>query len=467
MAGELEFDAAASNVDGTNPGTALAILSNATYGTTGVSWPAPSPTPQWASSADTEGSLLASVKHENRSIGLNVDVMSVQGLRDLEAKLTKIHREGGTLKWTLPNSEVVIFDLLTVDSFEPTFDPGYFINSGAFCSVAIAMTAKPYGRGASTTLTTHTATTGAPLVFTETGIKGDIPAVGHLRITNTSTTKTVVYWGAQSRYYDAASTAAIFYEAEDGFNSGGSDAVGPSGASGGGTNKVVQHLNVGTTGSLSYFVSPSGGSTIVNVGTYRVFARVQADAANTGICSARLSYLRDFTGSQVDRDWVPVATSGGSAIVGSWVIVDLGMVSINPATSPATANWQAKMYVKSTVATDDFYWDWVALFPVSEGYGRGKFNTTLGSGGQVDIGSTATYYLFNSTATLWGSLGLYEGDYFKIPVAGLESRTLRLICMLAGASSGNLTDELVDAPNIDAIAAQITYTPRYLVVPTV
>jgi hypothetical protein len=37
--------------------------------------------------------------------------------------------------------------------------------------------------------------------------------------------------------------------------------------------------------------------------------------------------------------------------------------------------------------------------------------------------------------------------------------------LLAGATSGNLTDTVIDAVNLDAVTATLTYVPRYLVVP--
>jgi hypothetical protein len=108
---------------------------------------------QWAGTVDTEGSLPSSKKHENRTISITVDVLSAAALRSLQAKIAKVTREGGTLKLTLPaSSEVVVFDLHSADTFEPQLDIVYFVNSGAFCTVNLSLTAKPYGRGPEVTL---------------------------------------------------------------------------------------------------------------------------------------------------------------------------------------------------------------------------------------------------------------------------------------------------------------------------
>jgi hypothetical protein len=151
----------------------------------------------WAASVDTEGALPAALKDENRTISITVECLSAAALRTLQAKVAKVSRERGTLKYTLPNSEAIIFDLLAREAFKPTFDVAYFINAGAFCVVEMAFTARPYGRGSAVALTAHTATVKQPLIFTETGIKGDVLGTGSLRVSNATNAKTWLMWGQQ------------------------------------------------------------------------------------------------------------------------------------------------------------------------------------------------------------------------------------------------------------------------------
>jgi hypothetical protein len=75
--------------------------------------------------------------------------------------------------------------------------------------------------------------------------------------------------------------------------------AGYAGASGGGANKVMRHLNVGTgtTGSVAFFV-PSAPA---HIGTYRVMARVQADSANTGIVSISAAGRRATSARKSER----------------------------------------------------------------------------------------------------------------------------------------------------------------------
>jgi hypothetical protein len=174
----LEFDP--TSEDAAN--SPLEIWNTTSYAVSAFSAPAPPLTVQWASSVDTEGSLPSSKKHENRTISITVDVLSAAALRSLQAKIGKVTREGGTLKLTLPaSSEVVVFDLHSADTFEPQLDIVYFVNSGAFCTVNLSLTAKPYGRGPSVTLSdAHERRPRRRSSFTETGIKGDMPALGTL-----------------------------------------------------------------------------------------------------------------------------------------------------------------------------------------------------------------------------------------------------------------------------------------------
>lgn len=437
----------------------LEIWSTTDYSVTAVTFSAPPLSIQWAGSVDTEGSLPSSRKYENRQISVTVDVASAAGLRNLQAKVAKIAREGGTAKQTFPNSEVVVWDLHAADTFEPQFDVTYYTNTGTFCTVQFTLVAKPVGRGpAVTTLSSHAATTKQPNVFTETGIKGDIPALANIRVTNVGTnSKGVVIWGVQSRYYDSASTAALFLESETATPQGSSAAdPGPSGASGGGTNKTMLCNNVGT-GANKQLVFTG----LTHVGSFRVYARVQAPSANTGIVSVNLGWTPPSTGNTIQNDSISLVDSGGAAAEGAWYLVDLGLVNITQARL-GTHSWSMNLYAGSTVTTDDLYADWFALVPVDEGSGI-VTGFTAATSRAVDIGDHDV--LYQSTATKWVR-PTYEGDYVRLPVAGLEARTLRVITISTGADL-NGDRQIFHADDLDADTTQIvSYTPRYLTVPS-
>jgi hypothetical protein len=67
----------------------------------------------------------------------------------------------------------------------------------------------------------------------------------------------------------------------------------------------------------------------------------------------------------------------------------------------------------------------------------------------------------DSAGTLWPAVSSYVGDYIRVPPAGQEARTSRVII------KGSRTDPFDQAdPSIDDISAKLFVTPRYLVVPS-
>src|SRR4051794_11882993 len=115
----LELDAAGSNIDGTNPGTALALSTANGYALLGFEAPEPEQDIQYASSADTEGESIANRRRHNRTVTARYrltgasDTALETSLATLEKTLEKLNSEGGTLKVTMPSGTVGFFDLLT------------------------------------------------------------------------------------------------------------------------------------------------------------------------------------------------------------------------------------------------------------------------------------------------------------------------------------------------------------------
>lgn len=425
----------------------------------------------YASSIDTEGDRPAASRPKNILITATIRCLQPAGgtpsigtiVKGLQLKIGKLIREGGTFQRVLPSGDSITFDVVRDGAHRVTVpaDKRWVARQAADVKLTIECT--PYGRGAAVTLTTHTATAKAPLVFNETGIKGDVPALASLLVNNASNDKTWGVWGAQSRYYSSAAGAALFIEAEDGTAVTAALNAGSTGASGGGTNKVMRHTDVGTTGATSYRVTAAGATLLSHVGTFRVFARVQALSTNTGIASIRIAWQPYTLANQIANDWIPIQTSAAAAIKGSWVLADLGMVTV-PLARFGTQAWAAEIDAKSTVATDDIDLDWVMFIPADEG--TGEFTDT--GNGILTAGAiafTSETVQERSSTTFWYEPTSYEGDLIRVPPAGPEGRTLRLIVLLAGVGNGNLTPTIVDAPNLDAITAQLTYRPRYLVIP--
>jgi hypothetical protein len=411
---------------------------------------------QYAGTVDTEGSLPASRKHENRQISLTIICDTAAALRSLQGKIGKVAREGGTLKWNLPNAEVVIFDLLAADSFDPTFDITWQKNAGAYCSVQIALPAAPYGRGPEVDLGDNAETTLPVLIFTETGVMGDMPGLGRLVVDeDQSQAQSYLVWGVESRYYSAAATAALFYQAEAGTLGSGTLAVGPAGASGSGSNTVFD----GSLNSSAYRTqfTIGNGSATTHIGAFRVFARCWAPAANTGTVSVQLRWQlgTNAIAEPIDN----TAKTIGGADRDFWVLLDLGQVSI-PKVKRGTQNWKGDIRATSTVTGDDIYTDFVFLVPVLEGSGEVNGGlVALFSGKSMEIRHDGV--IQERTTNEWTQVAKYEGDYLRVPPAGAEGRTVRVIIKADRSTLGSGA-----ASGIDDISARLFVTPRYLVVPS-
>lgn len=322
-------------------------------------YPAPVPVVTWASSADSEGERAVSYRWPNRKISLKVEIVGTEAtvktrLYDLEQKVAKIAREGGTLKHTYPDTTFVVFDLVALEGYEPALNIEYFVGNAAM--VQLEFQAKPFYRQAAVTLADHTETTLPVLVFTETGVTGDAPALGRLIVDEDGAAdQQWVVWGMQRDTYSSSANAALFYEAEGRTpQSAGATAV-QSGASGSGSNVV--EATVGTTFSSVLSTQATGaGAHLSHFGTYRVFARVLTPTANTGAVSFALEWAEgDF------RRYTRNATSAFPVDLwdNTFRDVDLGVVSISEVQQGAQ-QWEGRILAKSTVAGDkvrvDCFW---------------------------------------------------------------------------------------------------------------
>jgi hypothetical protein len=453
-------------LDPTSEGTGTQLdITDSTLGYFLISheYPDPDPDVVQAGSVDTEGATPAAGKHQTRTVAAVVRCVQPTGgspsigtiVSNLQRKVGKLFREGGTYRRVLPSGDTITFDVLQFSArVTVPADKRWVVRQAV--DVTLTFTCKPYGRlAAVTTLGSHTATTKQPNVFTETGIKGDVTALASLRVTNAGTnSKAVVIWGVQSRYYDSASTAALFLEAENATASPAAANPGPTGASGGGTNKTMLCTDIGTGAAKQFTFSG-----LTHVGGFRLYARVQAPVTNTGIVHMEAGWTPPTTASTIHNDSVELS-SFGSAAEGAWLLADLGLVNITQARL-GTHSWSLTIYAGSTVATDDLYVDWVALVPVDEGFGLAKDFAIATSRG-FEASDHDVFY--QNTATQW-IRPFFEGDYLRIPPAGAEARTLRMIVICTGADL-NTDGRVFSADDLDADTAQlVSYTPRYLSVP--
>ena len=366
-------------------------------------------------------------------------------------------------------------DILSLEQFDPAFEYAYFVNTGAYCSVNMSFTIKPYGRGPEVDLGDNTETTLPWLIFTEATVAGDVPALGRLVVDNDDGTDVMrwIVWGVQSRRYSAAATAALFYEAEScSMVAPTAAAAGPAGASGGGSN-VARNTNLGTTATNLIRLGTSSTAQ-THAGAFRVFARVYAPNTNAGTVSVGISWSPAQQGGSVINATVPLE-SGGAALEATWVMVDLGLVSI-PVARKGSQGWLGTMFAQSTASGDDIDVDWIALVPVDESSGEtyARVGSSPGliaaSGGDsVEIRHDAVLGE-DGAGTYWYRPDVFEGDHLFIPPSGAEARTLRVIVRFSRhipLSAARPSPTVIPGADIVSdLSARLFVTPRYLVVPS-
>jgi hypothetical protein len=173
-----------------------------------------------------------------------------------------------------------------------------------------------------------------------------------------------VLMGVQSRYYDAAATADLFYPATDLTPTGSSTKVaGATGAFGAGSN-VVRNTDLNPTyQALLRSEIDTSNLALTHKGDFRIWARVYRPTGNTGAVSVRLEWgLGDYL-RLTRNDPVVFAVD---EFEGQWLLIDLGMVHI----SPESTRWEFRLLAKSTVAGDELDTNWFTLFPTELAYGE-------------------------------------------------------------------------------------------------
>jgi hypothetical protein len=462
----LTFDATSSALDGSTPGSPLNVGPGTSYNLMEHDYPAPPLNVQYASSVDTEGETPVSSRYGNRTISIKFEMVDAAGtlLAALQAKFTKLQREGGTLKRTMKNGDVRIYDIIAGDNWSPVYDLKYYL--GDLTEVTMQLPARPFSRGVEVDLGDNIETTLPALVFTDTGVTGDAPGLGRLVIDNDSTdAQGFIVWGIQSRYYSSASTAALFYQAESCAMVSAAVAVGAAGASGAGSNVARNTSLAGGPSSwtgMTYIGASATAQT--HVGDFRVFVRVYAPSANTGTVSLRVQYQQIIGGGFTYTDSVALASSG-AAVEDNWLLVDLGQITL-PVARLGTQSWVGSIQAQSTVAGDDLDLDWIMLVPINEGSGQ-ALNVTTHPAPASGHSQIAYHGAFSaaSAGTYWPAMSSYEGDYLKIPPAGAEARTVRVIVKLSRADNAlgaTVSYPLMYDEGTDDLSARLFVTPRYL-----
>jgi hypothetical protein len=248
------------------------------------------------------------------------------------------------------------------------------------------------------------------------GIPGDVPAEVNYYLTERSNqNRRFVELGAEQRYFNPSSPTANLIDSEDLATSGfaGVQAT-RTGAyrRSGAVNDVVR----GTLGSITSAIAGTGN--LPHVGTYRVRARAYASSASV---QARLSW-QVGSGRFQPNSWVT------PPVYGTFVDLDLGTVSIPPASS-GTQQWSGRIEAFGAEG-DTLDIDHLVLVP-TEFYGKARGNYTYAPGAVVGYdnftGTTAGNALNLRTAPAggaWATSGEATDFAFADPAAPVTSETL-------------------------------------------
>jgi hypothetical protein len=170
----------------------------------------------------------------------------------------------------------------------------------------------------------------------------------------------VVLVGLQSRYYDAAATAALQYEAEvltplD----TSTKATGAAGASGTAPN-VIRHTDlIPTWRAILKSEIDATNLALTHEGSFRIWARFYRPTSNTGAVSVRLEWECGDFRKTAQNDPVNFAAGDWE---GQWTLVDLGLVHLTGVAQGAH-RWEFRVLAKSTVTGDELDVDHFLLFP--------------------------------------------------------------------------------------------------------
>lgn len=314
-----------------------------------------------ATTVDTEGSIPVSSQYENRTVTAVVRAESFgtraswyTKLQKLQMKIGKINNEGGVMRRILVGgTSTMYYDLVDASADIDWDNVRYALRMDQ--DLTLTFLALPLIRGDELTLSSHAETTLPALIFTETGIKGDVAATGRLVITETqaSADQNWMVWGLQSRYYDGSVTAKLFYEAEALTVLDAALVTALTGGSGGSSIRHGSLPGVQWCPVMSTDIAATGKMT--HKGSYRVVARVYSNARPL----VRLMWgLGDFTHT-VTNGTVQLPVSAAICLV------DLGVIRLG-----TSAQWSGVIQANASVQGDTLSVDCLFFIPVDENTGE-------------------------------------------------------------------------------------------------
>lgn len=314
---------------------------------------------------DTPGCFFNAGRHASVSTRRGAGGKRFTGaMHDLEQKIEKLASEGGTVKRVLPSGDEIVFDVAEATGLGEWAKP---FNQNRQ-EVTFSLTCRPFGRGNEVALTDHAETVLPVAIGTDTVEQASARSLGRLVVDDDDAEdRLYVVWGVQSRYYDPAASADLFYQAESRTAKNGAVVGALAGASGG---SVMKQNSLNTTWAAMLTTQESGGASHTHVGSYRMIARCYLPAGNTGRVAAALQWaIGDFAQFTTNE---PVRFKADDPRQGTFVLADLGIVTI-PEAAAGAQRWEGRIIAKSSTLGDGLYVDCYALIPIDEA--SGELNT--------------------------------------------------------------------------------------------
>lgn len=290
---------------------------------------------------------------------------------------------------------------------------------------------------------------------TATVIQGHYPGRISMLVSDTSgQDRHGLLWGWRSRYYSNLSSAALSIEAETMSLPAGATIQTRSGASGGGSNNVVQ-----ITPTSSWADALITGS-LTHRGQYRVWARIYSTTTSTNL---RLLWSVGELATPVVNTTVPIP------LANNFALVDLGEIrlDINPF---GAHRWTGHFQCKGSGTLQI---DQILFQPVAEGAGQligytapgnlqpGQIAPAVIKANRDALISTDGMFNLTSDAASYMPMSEVYGTLPRVP-PGLEGRNAELFMYVTRGDFHTQPD--VGGPS-DSISITSNYRPSYLICP--
>lgn len=190
--------------------------------------------------------------------------------------------------------------------------------------------------------------------------RGDHPGRVRIVVSDASGVSQLgLLWGIRSRHYDSAVTAALSYEAEalTPLDAAAIATAMLPGASGGGTDNIVTHDNLGANWTPVLSTDLAGIGPLTHTGSYRVYVR--AHTTSNPPPRIRLAWdVGDLTNPVTNT---PVSPAGANG----FYVIDLGEVRLDPA-PVGTHRWRGQIQAVGVDGGENISIDRVRLQPLDE-----------------------------------------------------------------------------------------------------